>query len=103
MALDMVKGVAKGWAHFDPATNEDAVYNVASITDTGTGDWTVVWDTDFSSTFYAVTLGLQSGTTTDYLMLDASMAAGSTHVGQVNASGTRADGEQMSVVAFGDQ
>jgi hypothetical protein len=96
-------GVAKGWVNFDPAGNLDASYNVASVTDSGTGNWEVNWATDFSGIVYAVGLGLQSAGTTDYIMIDASMSAGSTPIGVVNAAGTRTDGEQMSVSAFGDQ
>ena len=55
---DLVKnspGVAKGWCRITTAgVLESPSHNVASITDTGTGDRTIVWDTDFSTSVYTV-------------------------------------------------
>jgi hypothetical protein len=48
-------GVAKGWVRIAAAgTIVSGDYNVASITDTGTGHRTIVWDTDFADTNYTV-------------------------------------------------
>lgn len=44
---------AKAWADFTIAGAVNAGYNVSSVTDTGTGDWTVNFTTAFSSTNYA--------------------------------------------------
>ena len=55
---DLVKnspGVAKGWVRIAAAgTIVSGDYNVASITDTGTGHRVIVWDADFADTNYAV-------------------------------------------------
>lgn len=44
---------AKTWCAFDASANAVASYNVTSVTDNGTGDWTVNIGTDFSSDNYA--------------------------------------------------
>ena len=47
-------GVAKGWCQIAAAgTLSSPSYNVASVTDTGVGNRTIVWDVDFSSGVYA--------------------------------------------------
>ena len=47
-------GVAKGWCQIQAdGTLSSPAYNIASITDTDTGNRTVVWDVDFSSGVYA--------------------------------------------------
>jgi hypothetical protein len=56
---DLVKnspGVAKGWVRIaaDGASHVSGDYNVDTITDTGTGHRTIVWDTDFADTNYTV-------------------------------------------------
>lgn len=42
-------------------------FNVASITDTGTGDRTVVWDTDFATSVYAVAIAPDNTTTNNII------------------------------------
>ena len=50
-------GIAKGWGWITAAGGlSSGSYNVASVTDTGTGDRSVVWATDFGDALY-VTLG----------------------------------------------
>ena len=50
------RGVAKSWVSIaSSGAREDPYYNIASITDTGTGDRTVVIDTDHSTDTYVVT------------------------------------------------
>ena len=46
------QSAAKGWVKFDLDGALNASYNVASVTDTGTGDWTVNWATDCLATGY---------------------------------------------------
>lgn len=49
--------IIKGWIQFN-GTGTIAIqdsFNVSSITDSGTGDYTVNWDTDFANDDYAVT------------------------------------------------
>ena len=40
-------------------------YNVSSITDNGTGDYTVTWDTDFADTTYAVVISAEANEATN--------------------------------------
>ena len=46
--------VFSGFAVFDRAGVIASSFNVSSITDNGTGDWTVNWTIAFASTGYAV-------------------------------------------------
>ena len=75
-------------------------YNVDSVTDTGTGDRTIVWGTDFSSTVYATVAALGSGVSN----ADASVstyAAGSHRV-ETFVSGALTDATSSHAI-FGDQ
>jgi hypothetical protein len=46
---------AKAWVSFDGDNfNMDRQFNVSSVTDNGTGDYTVNWDNDFSNNQYAL-------------------------------------------------
>ena len=48
-------GVAKAWCRITTAgALESPSYNITSITDTGAGDRTIVWGTDFSTSVYVV-------------------------------------------------
>ena len=45
---------AAAWAVFDKNALIHSQYNVSSVTDNGTGDWTVNWRLAFANTTYAV-------------------------------------------------
>ena len=94
----------KAWCEFD-STGTPAIlasYNTSSLTDNGTGDITVNWDTDFSSDTYCV-LALSSST------LLASNDGANLTVGAArfqfaaNLTGTLTDTARNFVAAFGDQ
>ena len=99
---------AKAWANFNgtgtPALRNS--YNVSSITDNGTGDYTINWDTDFSSTDYAVYTFSRNELDDNYPRVlhansSGSKAAGSIRV--VNATGNAGllrDSSEMSIMAF---
>ena len=56
-------GVAKVWVNFQ-GTGTAAIresYNVSSITDSGTGDYIVIFDDDFATIHYAVTSNKEDG------------------------------------------
>jgi hypothetical protein len=93
---------AKGWVTFDGTNaNPDSTktgYNVDSITDNGTGDYTVNWDTDFASSTYVVVVGSSASHT--YLQ---GRTAGTTQVKTKNLAGTDTDVSLISVIAFGSQ
>ena len=79
-------------------------YNIASVTDTGTGDRTVVWDTDFAtaSTYPALSTLVDVGTTqTNQYFLRATKAVDGARI-VIQTASANADVEH-SVVAFGDQ
>jgi hypothetical protein len=101
--VNSAPGVAKGWVKFNVAGGVLASQNVTSITDTGTGDWDVNWATDFSAADYGTALAYTSAVLTDYFSIDQNSAVGVTHVGSVNAAGTRVDIEFAYVTAFGGQ
>jgi hypothetical protein len=51
----------KAWARWNNAATIAASYNVSSVTDTGTGDWTVNFTTSFSSGNYFVDAVMDTG------------------------------------------
>lgn len=102
---------ANGWVAMDgsgAATNL-ASFNVSGITDNGPGDYTVTWDTDFSSASYAVvgSVGRSGSAATGIIPLipdGAAIAAGSVRMRVADATlASLADAEHVSVVAFGNQ
>lgn len=100
---------AKGWVLVDNAGTVLASYNVTSVTRNGPGDYTVTWATDFSSASYSVVANVvatPSGTAASTLvaMVANALAAGTTRVYIIRMSDfTGADGNALSVVAYGDQ
>ncbi len=111
---DLIKhnpGVAKVWVKFDLAGTVNASQNVDSVTDTGTGDWTVNITTDFSDADYAVVPGWRDDDAGgDELVADiGAQAAGSFQVILVDTGGVGNDlidpaaADDMHAVAFGDQ
>jgi hypothetical protein len=106
VAPDLVNsapGVAKGWVKFNVAGGVLASQNVTSITDSGTGNWSVNWATDFAAADYGTALAYTSAALTDYFSIDQNSSVGITHVGSVNAGGSRVDIEYCYVTAFGGQ
>lgn len=94
-------GSAKGWVRFDgSATSVTAAssYNVSSITDNGTGNYTVFWSTAFSANSYAVDVSSSLNNSRV-----ASVSTNSAQVIMLDLSGTAADATIVSVIAFGDQ
>jgi hypothetical protein len=57
--------IVKGWAVFDIAGVLDDDLNVSSITDNGSGDWTVNWATPFANANYMIHGSIQVGDDTD--------------------------------------
>lgn len=106
------KIVSPGRQHFHPAhpkgvsrfngTGTVAIvydYNVDTITDNGTGNYTVNWDTDFSGTTYSA-VAISNGAETS---VGSSFGAGTTQVVTGNSSGTLTDFANINVWAIGDQ
>lgn len=100
-------GSAKAWVKWNGNTSTiDAGYNVSSITDNGTGDFTINWTTAFSSANYAVSGlgGGASGAQRIYVSQNPAAAptASAFRVIFFNDAGATVDGVWASVVAFGD-
>jgi hypothetical protein len=98
-------GVAKAWCHITPpGALTSGSYNIDSITDSGTGDRTVVFDTDFADTNYAVWSVVVGGDTTNMqVRVSANKATGSV---DADVYDTEADGvsdQQHFFGAFGVQ
>ena len=91
----------QGWIQFN-GTGTIAIadsYNVSSITDNGTGDYTVTWDTDFANDDYAV-----SGMADDYQRVSMdSIAVGSIGIRTTDSTETFTDSAVITVIAIGDQ
>lgn len=100
---------AKAWIHFDAISGTPTVqdsYNVTSITDDATGNFTLVWDTDFASAAYCAVGGGFHGTAGPYVVGVETLtkAAGSCGFFSERATdGTNEDIRDANIVAFGDQ
>lgn len=70
----------KGWVMGDTAGNVSASFNVTSITDNGTGDWSVNWDRDMASATYAAVASGKSDGAISTEIGNTSFAAGVTRV-----------------------
>ena len=104
------QSAAKGWVKCNFAGAASASYNVASITDVGTGQIQVNWSTDFSGADYCVTAspvldpGGTTATTIAAMVRSTDLAVGTTKVDAVRISdGVSVDVTALMVVAFGDQ
>jgi hypothetical protein len=70
----------KAWCKWGTTTTIDASAGVSSITDNGTGDWTVNWSTAFSSANYAA----------DYTIEQVNINPGICQIGNIKTSGQAA-------------
>lgn len=98
---------AKAWCSFDSAGTIAASYNITSITDNGTGDWTVNIGTDFSTAnFAAIACG---GARAGVAYLNYTIIAVTAGTARVNANSTvvvLVDPDTPDLIffaAFGDQ
>jgi hypothetical protein len=95
-------GVAKFWVNFN-GTGTIAIrtsHNVTSLTDNGTGDYTVTIATDFSSADWAYFLSQSVGTGDAVL---SAIAAGSIQFITQNTAGSATDAAYVIAAGFGDQ
>ena len=111
-ALKWSPFAAKAWVKWGVTTTIDASAGVSSITDNGSGDWTVNWSTAFSSANYAAVCSREQYTTspdgisTYYVVSgirSGGQAAGSLRIVCFTTSGTVRDPAKNHVIAFGDQ
>lgn len=94
--------VPKGWIRFNGTgvISIDASFNVTSITDNGTGDYTVTWDRDFSTANYAISV---TGDATARGAYTVALLAGSSQVRTADFNGTLTDAAIVTVTAIGGQ
>lgn len=101
-------GVAKAWIVFN-GTGSPAVtasHNMdSSITDHGTGEYTVSFTTDFSSAAYALAgFSTESSALSNcFVTSTTDSVAGTKRITVVKHDGTLTDGTAISLVAYGDQ
>jgi hypothetical protein len=107
---DLIKhspGVAKAWAlTVAKGTSMSVSYNMASMTDGGTGDRTYVFDTDFSSANYAASgnaFGPADNTIQTCIFGQNTQAAGSCDCLVRTESGSGNLDKENSAIFFGDQ
>jgi len=101
--------IIKAWINFN-GTGTIAIndsFNVSSITDNGTGEYTITWDTDFANSSYAV--GSITGDATgdaapaNAFVTTKTILAGSIRVLIRDAGGSPGDREAVCLIAIGDQ
>lgn len=95
---------AKGWIRADAAGGTSASYNVASITDIGTGILGVSWNTDFSSANYCVVATQQSDAPwVVHVSTAGGILAGSLQIKSEDYAGNVGDPGYYNVCGYGDQ
>ena len=99
--------IVKGWVKFDGSgtvTISDS-YNVSSITDNGTGDYTVNWTTAFASANYVtVATNEHTGAATGFVCIKTGgQAAGSVRVYNIDSAGSTFDPDSIHVMSIGDR
>ena len=108
-------GRAKAWINFDgdgTISIRDS-FNVSSITDNGTGDYTVSYSTAMASTFYCGVGGGKGDndgtdankTVTSFKRISSTPATGNSRIvtGFGNNAGTGTNSTVVTWVVFGDQ
>ncbi len=99
-----------GWVNFDGTTNtagfctiQDS-YNVVSVADNGTGDYTITWDTDFANANYVCVGSAGYFNTTEAVIVNFdNYAVGSVDLETNNNDGVNRDVTDVCVFAIGDQ
>lgn len=104
------QAIVKGWCVLSNLGSSpptiDASYNVAAVggvSRNGTGDYTINWDRDFSSTAYCVQATSEANAGYYAYIANASFAAGATRIQVRDAGGTVQDGTRLHVLAIGVQ
>ena len=102
--------ICKGWRQVSvsggtPTLNAD--YNVTSITDSGVGELTVTWETDFTSANYALLPGGQGPAGSDHSIFaidaDNNPATGSCRLTCATGGNVLQDPQKWTFVAYGVQ
>ena len=102
--------ICKGWANVSvsggtPTLNAD--YNVTSITDSGTGELTVTWETDFADTNYVVNATVRPAAGNDHFLAtvddNTPLSTGSCRVSCATGGNVLSDPQLYCIVAYGAQ
>ena len=99
------ENICKAWINFN-GTGTIAIrdsFNVASITDNGTGNYTVTFDTDFADTNFSYTFGGRGTLNAERFFNPSSIAAGSFQYNCAEAAGTKFDPIASCVHFYGAQ
>lgn len=99
------QGVGKGWVNFN-GTGTVAMrdnYNVSSITDNGTGNYTINWSTSFANANYACAITAGSSSTDSFQDRIISQAAGSLRFRTASHTPVADDAEYVYAIAMGDR
>lgn len=107
LAVNWHPGVAKAWVNFDGTTTgthaPTSGYNITEVTRNGTGDYTIVFATDFSSANYALMGMGKLDTGGDCIISISNLLAGSAQVICADDGGTVHDCTVVTFTFFGDQ
>ena len=106
------KGRAKAWVAFDGTTNSggnctiDDSFNVSSVTDEGTGAYTVNFSTAMANANYCAHVSAGNNAANSLgawntIYDDATTVAGSCRIGIYSNTGSSQDNEQVFLVVFG--
>ena len=105
-ANTLTKGnLLKGWLNYNQSVPTVlGSYNVASVTDTSAGVFTINWDTDFADTVYAIAGVVKddTGVPNTLEMQNTPLLVGSTDIRTVSTAGTGVDGVS-TIIAVGNQ
>ena len=114
LGSDEQKGLAKAWVNFN-GTGTVAIrdsFNVASITDNGTGEYSITFTNAMANANYAVTgtVGITGSTGASDLFVGGGRQSnysdirttGAARIASCNAAGAAEDGAIVSLVVFGD-
>lgn len=93
---------AKAWVNFDPDGTINSDYNVSTITDTGTGDWTINFDTALTDANYTV-VGTAQHTTIALIQQDGTKSTSACRVTCRNSNtGGLIDPGEVNVIVMGN-
>ena len=102
--------ICKGWANVSVSGGTptlQADFNVTSITDSGVGELTVTWETDFASANYVVIVTLRPAAGNDHFLgtvdENNALATGSCRITSATGGNVISDPQLWCVVAYGAQ
>ena len=92
----------QGWVHFKGSSTVDDSYNVDSVTDNGTGLFTITWTTDFASVDYWIS-GSSFRSSGGLAVTIRAIATGTCQIATVLHDGNNTDGDPTTIIAGGNQ